>query len=147
MAGDAVIVAGFGFRAAAGADSLAEALARAWAQACREEGGPPGAGPDLLATAADKAAAPGFAGFARARGAAVRPVPAACLARMTTSTRSPASLAARGVGSLAEASALAAAGEGAHLLGPRAVSADGMATCALAMGPGARGENLEGTDA
>ncbi|MHA6346914.1 cobalamin biosynthesis protein, partial [Roseivivax sp. CAU 1761] len=37
-------------------------------------------------------------------------------------------------GSVAEAAALAAAGPGARLLGPRAVSPDGCATCALAQG-------------
>ena len=36
----------------------------------------------------------------------------------------------------AEAAALAAAGPGARLLGPRVVSADRMATCALAEGNG-----------
>jgi len=37
-----------------------------------------------------------------------------------------------GTGSLAEAAALAAAGPGARLLGPRATSQDGKATAALA---------------
>jgi cobalt-precorrin 5A hydrolase len=37
-----------------------------------------------------------------------------------------------GTGSIAEASALVAAGPGARLRGPRAVSADGTATAAIA---------------
>jgi cobalt-precorrin 5A hydrolase len=47
-------------------------------------------------------------------------------------TQSPRVQALRGVGSVAEAAALAAAGPGARLLGPRAVSACGTATAALA---------------
>jgi cobalt-precorrin 5A hydrolase len=37
-----------------------------------------------------------------------------------------------GTGSVAEASALAAAGPGARLLGPRVISGDGLATAAIA---------------
>ncbi len=115
-----MIVAGFGFRAGATAASLRDALART--------GGAPGA----VATAADKAAAPAFRGMAGYLGLPVHAVPAADLAGWPTATRSTASLAARGTGSLAEAAALAAAGPGARLLGPRCISADRMATCALA---------------
>ena len=39
-----------------------------------------------------------------------------------------------GTGSVAEAAALAAAGPGAQLLGPRVVSGDGLATAAIAIG-------------
>lgn len=123
MAGGPVIVAGFGFRAAATMDSLADALARV--------GGP---GPSLLATAEDKARAPAFRDLARRLGLPVRGLDAATLAAHPTPTQSRASRAARGTGSVAEAAALAAAGPGARLLGPRAVSGDGMATCALAEG-------------
>lgn len=127
MAGDGVIVAGFGFRAAATAQSLADALDRA--------GG--AARVDALAAPSDKASAPTFAAFASARALPVHPIDAETLARQDTPTRSPAALKARGVGSVAEAAALAAAGRGARLVAPRAVSADGMATCALAEGSGA----------
>ncbi len=122
MAGDAVIVAGFGFRAGAGLDSLRDAL--------RQTGGRP----DMIATAADKAAAPAFRALARVLDRPVAPVAAACLARQPTLTASAASRRARGTGSVAEAAALAAAGPGARLVGPRAVSADRLATCALAEG-------------
>jgi cobalt-precorrin 5A hydrolase len=44
-------------------------------------------------------------------------------------------LAARGVGSVAEAVALAAAGPGARIVVARVISSDRMATCAIAQGP------------
>ncbi|WP_333999341.1 cobalamin biosynthesis protein [Sphingomonas aurantiaca] len=56
------------------------------------------------------------------------------LQRATTPTQSVASLAARRAGSVAEASALAAAGPGAQLLATRHISPDRMATCAIAQG-------------
>lgn len=116
-----MIVAGFGFRAAAGPASFRDALARASG----------GRRPDGLAAPADKAAA-----LAAALGAPVTPVAPEALAAADTLTRSPRVAALRGTGSVAEAAALAAAGRGARLLGPRAVSADRLATCALAEGPG-----------
>ena len=127
MAGGPVIVAGFGFRAGASAASLMQALERA----CRAPT------PDrvtALATATDKAATTAFRDFARAQALPVHPVDADMLARQETATRSAASIAARGTGSLAEAAALAAAGPGGRLIAARVVSADGMATCALAEG-------------
>lgn len=124
MAGGAVIVAGFGFRASAQVDSLRDALARA--------GGAAGVG--ALATAADKGATAPFRAFAEALRLPVLAIDAAGIARQETPTRSAASLAARGTGSLAEAAALAGAGPGARLIAGRAVSADGRATCALAEG-------------
>lgn len=124
MAGRLVIVAGFGFRAAATAESLADAL---------ELTG--GSGRVVaLATAADKARAIPFLVFAEAAGLPIRSVDAPVLARQETATRSAMSFATRGTGSLAEAAALAAAGPGARLVATRAVSGDGMATCALAEG-------------
>lgn len=126
MAGDSVIVAGFGFRAAATAESLADALDRARGAAHV----------DALATAADKAVGAPFAGFAKGLGLPVRAIDAAALLRQETATRSAASLAARDTGSVAEAAALAAAGLGARLIARRAISGDGMATCALAEGEG-----------
>ncbi len=121
-----MIVAGFGFRTAARAESLQDALNRADAPAR----------PDLLATAADKAGTEVFRGFARAVDLPVWPVAAADLSRQVTASQSAASRAARDTGSVAEAAALAAAGPGARLLGPRVVSGDRMATCALAQGEG-----------
>lgn len=118
-----VIAAGFGFRTGATADSLADALSRAGT-----------ARPDLLATAADKAGADAFRAFAAAQGLPVRGIDAAGLAGQVTETRSAASMAARGSGSVAEAAALAAAGPGARLIAARVVASDGRATCALAEG-------------
>jgi len=51
-----------------------------------------------------------------------------------TPTQSTKVLATRGVGSVAEAVALAAAGDGATLAGPRSISSDQLATCAIALG-------------
>ena len=116
-----MIVAGFGFRAAAHGASFRDALARAANGRC----------PDGFAAPADKAAA-----LAAALGQPVIPVAPEALALAETLTRSARVTALRGTGSVAEAAALAAAGRGARLLGPRAVSADRLATCALAEGPG-----------
>lgn len=117
MERDPVIVAGFGFRESATAASLADALTRAAG----------GRVVGVHATVADKADA-----LAAALGKPVMPVAPEMLAPQPTLTSSAASLDARGTGSVAEAAALAAAGPGARLLGPRVVSADGRATCALA---------------
>ncbi len=126
MAGGLVIVAGFGFRAAAAPESLADALDRA--------GGAIAA--VALATPEDKAQASTFVHFAEALGLPVRAIDAATLARQDTQTQSGASMAARGTGSVAEAAALAGAGPGARLVAPRVISSDGMAACALAEGGG-----------
>ncbi|MFM7402606.1 MAG: cobalamin biosynthesis protein [Erythrobacter sp.] len=122
MAGGAVIVAGFGFRSRATVESLIDALVRA--------GGSDGI--DALATAADKAATAPFQALAARLGLPVVALPPDVLQAQTTPTQSAASLAARGAGSMAEAAALAAAGPGARLIGLRAISGDGTATCALA---------------
>lgn len=119
-----MIAAGFGFRSGATEASLADAFAKA-AGARR---------PGLLATAEAKAAAPAFRALAQRIGVDAVGVAGEDLKRQICETRSPASEAAYGVGSVAEAAALAAAGPGARLLAPRVVSADRLATCALAMG-------------
>lgn len=119
-----MIVAGFGFRGTAGVDSLRDALAHTAAPEL----------PVLLATATDKAATAVFRSFARDMDLPIRAVAPADLACQTTATTSAVSQIARGTGSVAEAAALAAAGPGARLLGPRVVSSDRMATCALAEG-------------
>lgn len=113
-----MIVAGFGFRGAATMESLADAYAKA---------GPA----QVAATAADKV--PGtFSAFAQARGLNIRAVTAEDLVVQQTATQSFTSLAERGTGSVAEAAALAAAGDGARLIASRVISDDGCATCALA---------------
>lgn len=113
-------VAGFGFRAAAQAASLRDALERAGARA------------DLLATAAEKVDAAAFRALARDLGLPIVGIAADSLARERTATHSTRVADRFGTGSLAEAAALAAAGPGARLVGPRVVSADGMATAAIA---------------
>lgn len=128
MAGQAVIVAGFGFRTAATAASLHDALERALRAA--------GVGIGMvrhLATASDKADAAAMRALAARLGCEVVGVEADGLMRQVTPTLSTASRDARGTGSVAEASALAAAGAEGRLLGPRAISEDRRATCALAM--------------
>ncbi len=118
-------VAGFGFRDAVTAEALADALARA--------GGT--AGLTALATAADKVAHPALAALAARLALPLRavPLPGIAAAPAAATPRSPARYGGK---SLAEAAALAAAGPGARLLAPHAVSADGRATCAIAEVPG-----------
>ena len=117
-----MIVAGFGFSSRATPESLSGALAAT------------GFRPEALATLADKAGA--LAPLGEALGL---PVIAVTGPLPETATQSAASLKARGTGSVAEACALAAAGPGAYLLGPRAVSPDRLATCALAASTNSRG--------
>jgi cobalt-precorrin 5A hydrolase len=118
-----MIIAGFGFRGDAPEASLRAALAEATRNT---------PSPQALATAADKAAA--LRALGTALGLPVIGVSADALGTAQTLTQSAASLAARRTGSVAEAAALAAAGPGARLLGPRALSPDHQATCAIAIG-------------
>ena len=117
-----MIVAGFGFSTRATADSVKDAFVRA------TKDGDVGA----LAAPADKIAH--LTGLATAIGASLVPVDASDLTAQTTTTKSDRSIKERHTGSVAEAAALAAAGPGAVLLQPRVVSADRLATCALAQG-------------
>ncbi|SDW53632.1 cobalamin biosynthesis protein [Roseicitreum antarcticum] len=93
-------------------------------------------GPDLLATAQTKVGSPAMQALARRLPRPLHGVAADVLAAQATATYSAAAQAAYGTGSVAEAAALAAAGSGARLLAPRAVSGDRKATCALALGIG-----------
>ncbi|HWL19520.1 MAG TPA: cobalamin biosynthesis protein [Bradyrhizobium sp.] len=120
-------VAGLGFRKEATIESLRDALAAA--------GGARGL--DALATAADKAGAAVIVSLACELGLTIRPVPAEVLARVETPTRSARIATMFGTGSLAEAAALAAAGQGARLVAERTVSRDRAATAAIAEGEGA----------
>lgn len=121
-----MIVAGFGFRGAATADSLRSAL---WLAG--------GALPlDRLAAPADKAEEAGLVELAAILRLPVTAVGAAAISRVRTPTRSRRVLALRGTGSVAEAVALVAAGDGARLLSRRHVSEDRLATCAIAVGHG-----------
>ena len=143
-------VAGFGFRRGATVASLRDALAQAMAAAPPTPRAatvtlplalslPPLV---LLAAPQDKADAPCLRALADELGLPVHAVDAAVLNATPTLTDSAKVRALRGSGSTAEAAALAAAlvhgGPGAILLHPRAVSADRLATCAIAVAiPGA----------
>lgn len=115
-------VAGFGFRQAASLASLRDALEAA--------GG--GKDIDALATVAQKAASPALLALAKEMKLPIHALNADTLARIITPTRSDRAMARYGTGSVAEASALAAAGTDAYLLAPRATSTDGMAMAAIA---------------
>ena len=117
-----MIVAGFGFRSGVTLGALQDALARA--------GG--AAGVTHLATVAAKPE--GLAGLSAALGLPVVAVAAEVLAGQPVVTRSDRVVALHGTGSVAEAAALAAAGPGARLRGPRVASADRTATAAIAEG-------------
>ncbi|MGX9354505.1 cobalamin biosynthesis protein [Roseobacteraceae bacterium S113] len=119
-----VIVAGFGFRGAAQASSLNDALRRAGANHAVA----------ALAAPADKAATATFRDFASRQGLPVIALDPETLAAQDTPTQSQASRDARNTGSVAEAAALVGAGAGAVLLAPRVISDDRLATCALAKG-------------
>lgn len=114
-------VAGVGFRSAASLASLHEALMAA--------GGPDGV--RLLATVMEKADAPVLLALADMLHIPIQGVAGDVLADIATLTHSPHVAARFKTGSVAEAAALAAAGKGARLLSPRAVSRDGMAVAAI----------------
>ncbi|OBY24507.1 cobalamin biosynthesis protein [Leisingera sp. JC1] len=118
-------VAGFGFRGAATAADLQAALALT------------GARVDALASVAEKAEAPALQEFARSIGLPVIALENQDIAGEQTLTCSPRIKARFGTGSLAEAAALAGARQGvpgaqSRLLAPRVVTADGLATAAIA---------------
>jgi cobalt-precorrin 5A hydrolase len=118
----AVIVAGFGFRR--GVDIAALRAALALAQN--------GLAVTALATLREKAQT--IAELAALLDLPLIAIDTAAIRNLPTITQSRASLAAYGVGSVAEAVALAAAGPGARLLAPRTISPDRTATCAIAHG-------------
>ena len=114
-------VAGFGFRQQATRESLEQALDQLIAQY----------GPiDRLAAA--RSMLPLVQTLGNARNISVIGVADEELASVTTLTHSTYSLREKGTGSVAEAVALLAAGQGALLLGPRTVSDDRKATAAVA---------------
>lgn len=121
-----MIVAGFGFRAAADMAACKAALALA-------QSGHPAV--TALAAPHDKTAL--LAPLAAELDLPLIAVTPEMLRSITTPTRSQFSLDARGTGSVAEAAALAAVGDGASLLTRRHVSPNRMATCAIAQGPAA----------
>ena len=126
VVGEAVIVAGIGCRKGVAAEPIAALVRQAIARHGLDLGDL-----GLLATGEPKRGEPGISAAARSLGVPLlildaerlRSAAAGCL------TSSPASLEAAGVPSLSEAAAIAGAGAGGRLLGPRLAS-DG-ATCAL----------------
>ncbi|WP_164937654.1 cobalamin biosynthesis protein [Bradyrhizobium guangxiense] len=119
-------IAGLGFRKDATLASLREALQAA--------GGP--AGLAAVATVKDKADAEALQQLARECGVPIKAVPADVLAKIDTPTRSRLVAERFGIGSVAEAAALAAAGPRARLIATRVVSQDRTATAAIAEGDG-----------
>jgi cobalamin biosynthesis protein CbiG len=122
-----IVAIGVGCRAGVPGEAIA-ALAR---RALKEAGAPEGE--RRMFTLAAKAAEPGLIEAARIVGAALTPLPLAALNAQAERILTPsATVQARfGAPNIAEAAALAGAGEGARLLGPR-LAADG-ATCAVAL--------------
>ncbi|QDC39933.1 cobalamin biosynthesis protein [Sphingobium fuliginis] len=119
-----MIVAGFGFRHSASLASLESALEQATGAMIAV---------DALATLDGKAGQ--LAPLARKLALPLMAVGVERLAEQPVATRSSASMAAHGTGSVAEATALAASGPKGRLLAPRAFSSDRLASCALAESP------------
>lgn len=127
--GEALIVAGIGFRKAISAAEIESAIAVALRSALLAD-----AQLSSIATPAAKAAEPAIRAVAAARG-----LPLICISQRALEaashralTRSARALAAMNVHSVAESAALAAAGPQGRLLSPRI--AVGSVTCALAEG-------------
>jgi cobalt-precorrin 5A hydrolase len=123
------LVIGLGFRQAATAQSIAEVLASVAARIAQ-----PGS-TTVLAVPEDKAAHPGLLAAALVSHYQIEMVATDAMreADARVITRSARVLRQRGVGSVCEAAALAAAGRGARLVVIRTVSADRNATAAAAV--------------
>ncbi len=124
-----MIIAGIGCRKGTPAAEIERAVSAALLRA-----GLGRAAIGMMATSFAKEGEAGIAGAAAVFGVPLTIVAAADLAAAgeRTATRSPRVLALAGVGSVAEAAALAAGGAGARLIAPRI--AVGAATCALVEG-------------
>jgi cobalt-precorrin 5A hydrolase len=129
QASSRIVAIGVGCRSGVAGEAIA-ALAR---RALEEAGAPQG---EIgMFTLAAKAAEPGLIEAARIIGVALTPLPLAALSAQAGRILTPsASAQARfGAPNIAEAAALAGAGEDGLLIGPR-LAADG-ATCAIALSP------------
>lgn len=126
----APIVAGIGFRRAAEADEIVALIRRALALAGSTE-----TRLAAIVTAEDRAAEPAAVAASVVFGLVPTGIAPEAMQAVDArvATRSARIEAARGVGSVAEAAALALAGEGGRLILPRIASAN--ATCALALAP------------
>jgi cobalt-precorrin 5A hydrolase len=123
------LVIGLGFRDEATAQSIGEVVTNVAADSAM-----PGVA-SVLAVLEDKAAHPSMVAAARAAHLPIETVAADAMrqADARVATRSERVEKHRGVGSVCEATALAAAGEGARLVVTRMVSADRNATAAAAL--------------
>jgi cobalt-precorrin 5A hydrolase len=123
------LVIGLGFRDAASTQSIGEVLSAVALQAARPELA------TVIAVVEDKAAHPGLRAAAQFARLPVETVAVETMRQADTrlTTRSELVLKKRGVGSVSEATALAAAGTGARLIVTRMVSADRTATAAAAL--------------
>ena len=126
------LVIGLGFREQATAQSIGEVLARVVAQAAMPDA------PKSLAIVDDKAAHPALLATMRASQFPVETVSVDAMreADARIATRSERVVRQRGVGSVCEATALAAAGASARLVVTRMVSEDRTATAAAAVTEG-----------
>ena len=115
-------IAGFGFRKDTNLDSLLDALMMA--------GGTNKL--TAIATVLAKADAPCMNALAERLALPIHAVSADDLSKVAVETISQKSIDMYGTGSVSEAAALLAAGEGAKLIAPRTLSADKRATCAIA---------------
>jgi cobalt-precorrin 5A hydrolase len=127
------LVIGLGFREQATAQSIGEVLARVVKQAAMPDS------TKILAVVDDKAAHPALLAAARASQLPVETVTVDAMrqADARIATRSERVIRQRGVGSVCEATALAAAGVSARLVVTRMVSTDRTATAAAAITEGA----------
>jgi cobalt-precorrin 5A hydrolase len=121
------LVIGLGFRNSAGADAIAEVVEAAVALA--------GGVPSAVAVPDDKATHPALCAAMRRRGLPIQRIAAEEILRADANiaTRSITIEQHRGVGSVCEAAALAAAGEGAQIVVTRLISTDRTATAAAAV--------------
>ena len=127
------LVIGIGFREQATAQSIGEVLSCVIEKAAMPDA------TTILAVVGDKAAHPGFLAAARASQLPVETVTPDAMRQADAhiATRSERVVSKRGVGSVCEATALAAAGPSARLVVTRLVSADRTATAAAALTEGA----------
>lgn len=120
-------IAGIGFRKGASGAAIVAAV-----EAALRSHGLALSDLDVLAVHAGKAGEAGVAEAAGLLGLPLVVVPAGAAREIATPTQSPRVIELFGAGSMAEAVALAAAGGGARLIGPR--TATPAATCAIAEG-------------
>lgn len=117
-------VAGFGFRQSASVDSLLDAYRAASAQITGAV--------SAVATVADKSGHPAFVAVAQQLNLPILVVDQRDLVAQDVRSYSQTSLKTYETPSVAEASALAAAGTSSYLAGQRVISHDRRATCAIA---------------